>query len=60
MMANNQKTIDSPDEAAVGSRDPKGPIPKEPAQGSAGESDGVSGTAGDVKNQDNPTSVPSS
>jgi len=57
-MSDNKKTIDSPDEKSVGSRDPKGPIPKEPPQGSAGESDGVMGTAGDVKNQDNPTSYP--
>lgn len=57
-MANHEKTIDSPDEAAVGSRDPKGPIPKEPPQGSAGEDDGVLGTAGNVPNQDNPTSYP--
>ena len=57
-MSEDKKTIDSPDEASVGSRDPKGPIDKEPPQGSAGESDGVSGTAGDVKNQDNPTSYP--
>lgn len=57
-MREDHKTIDSPDEKSVGSRDPKGPIPKEPIEGSAGESDGVSGTAGDVKNQDNPTSVP--
>lgn len=57
-MSEGKKTIDSPDEASVGSRDPKGPIPKEPPQGSAGESDGVMGTAGDVKQQDNPTSQP--
>lgn len=57
-MANNEKTIDSPDEAAVGSRDPKGPIPKEPPQGSAGEDDGVMGSGGTVRNQDNPTSYP--
>jgi hypothetical protein len=57
-VADNKKTIDSPDEAAVGSRDPKGPIPKEPPQGSAGEDDGVLGTGGDVRNQDNPTSYP--
>jgi hypothetical protein len=57
-MSDGKKTIDSPDEAAVGSRDPKGPIPKEPTEGSAGEEDGVSGTAGNVKNQDSPTSVP--
>jgi hypothetical protein len=57
-MNETKKTIDSPDEASVGSREPKGPIPKEPPEGSAGESDGVAGTAGDVKNQDNPTSVP--
>ena len=57
-MTEGKKTIDSPDEKSVGSRDPKGPIPKEPVEGSAGESDGVMGTAGDVKNQDNPTSVP--
>ena len=48
-----RKTIDSPDEKSVGSRDPK-----EPVEGSAGESDGVMGTAGDNKQQDNPTSVP--
>ena len=54
----SEKTIDSSDEKSVGSRDPKGPIPKEPPQGSAGESDGVMGTAGDNKQQDNPTSVP--
>ncbi|MFD1612641.1 hypothetical protein ACFSCW_12595 [Sphingomonas tabacisoli] len=53
-----RKTIDSPDEKSVGSRDPKGPMPKEPVEGSAGESDGVMGTAGDNKQQDNPTSVP--
>lgn len=57
-MNEGHKTIDSPDEASVGSREPKGPIPKEPVQGSAGEDDGVAGTAGNVKNQDNPTSVP--
>lgn len=57
-MPEPKKTIDSPDENAVGSRDPKGPSPKEPIEGSAGESDGVSGTAGDVKSQDNPTSLP--
>jgi hypothetical protein len=57
-MLEPKKTIDSPDEKSVGSREPKGPIPKEPIEGSAGESDGVMGTAGDVKQQDNPTSVP--
>jgi hypothetical protein len=57
-MSEGKKTIDSPDEKSVGSRDPKGEIPKEPPQGSAGESDGVMGTAGDVKQQDSPTSVP--
>ncbi|HEV2568100.1 hypothetical protein [Sphingomonas sp.] len=57
-MSEDKKTIDSPDEKSVGSRDSKGPIPKELPQGSAGESDGVMGTAGDVKQQDNPTSVP--
>jgi hypothetical protein len=57
-MSEGKKTIDSPDEKSVGSRDPKEPIPKEPIEGSAGESDGVMGTAGDVKSQDNPTSVP--
>lgn len=57
-MLEPKKTIDSPDEKSVGSRDPKSPIPKEPIEGSAGESDGVMGTAGDVKSQDNPTSVP--
>ena len=57
-MSDGNKTIDSPDEKSVGSRDPKGTVPKEPPQGSAGESDGVTGTAGDVKQQDNPTSVP--
>lgn len=57
-MTDDKKTIDSPDEAAVGSRDPKGPVPKEPPQGSAGEDDGVMGTAGTVKEQDNPTSTP--
>lgn len=57
-MADGKKTIDSPDEAAVGSRDPKGPIPKEPPQGSAGEDDGVMGTGGTVKEQNSPTSVP--
>ncbi|NNM76243.1 hypothetical protein HJG53_04915 [Sphingomonas sp. ID1715] len=55
-MSDGKKTIDSPDEKSVGSRDPKGPIPKEPIEGSAGETDGVMGTAGDVKQQDNPTS----
>ena len=55
-MSESKKTIDSPDEKAVGSRDPKGPVPKEPIEGSAGEEDGVMGTAGVVKNQDNPTS----
>ena len=57
-MLEPKKTIDSPDPAAVGSRDPKGPIPKEPVEGSAGEDDGVGGTGGNVKNQDNPTSLP--
>lgn len=57
-MLEPKKTIDSPNEGTVGSREPKGPIPKEPTEGNAGESDGVSGTAGDVKSQDNPTSVP--
>jgi hypothetical protein len=57
-MLEPKKTIDSPDEKSVGSREPKGPAPKEPIEGSAGESDGVMGTAGDVKSQDNPTSVP--
>jgi hypothetical protein len=57
-MSDDKKTIDSPDAGTVGSRDPKGPIPKEPTEGSAGESDGVMGTAGDVQNQDNPTSYP--
>jgi hypothetical protein len=57
-MTDGKKTIDSPDESSVGSRDPKGKLPKEPPQGSAGESDGVLGTAGDNKQQDNPTSVP--
>ena len=57
-MSEGKKTIDSPDQASVGSRDPKGEVPKEPPQGGAGESDGVMGTAGDVKQQDNPTSVP--
>jgi hypothetical protein len=57
-MSDGKKTVDSPDEKSVGSRDPKGAIPKEPVEGSAGESDGVMGTAGDVKQQDNPTSYP--
>ena len=57
-MLEPKKTIDSPDEKSVGSRDPKGPTPKRPIEGSAGESDGVAGTAGDVKSQDNSTSVP--
>lgn len=57
-MSDGKKTIDSPDENSIGSRDPKGPVPKEPIEGSAGESDGVAGTAGDVKQQDNPASVP--
>ena len=57
-MHEDNKTIDSPDKASVGSRDPKGPAPKEPVEGSAGEDDGVAGSAGNVKNQDSPTSVP--
>lgn len=57
-MSDGKETIDSPDPKSVGSRDPKGPIPKEPVEGSAGASDGVMGTAGDVKQQDNPASVP--
>lgn len=57
-MSDDKKTIDSPDEKSVGSRDLKGPIPKEPVEGSAGEEDGVMGTAGVVQNQNNPTSYP--
>ena len=57
-MSDDKNRIDAPDEKSVGSRDPKGPILKEPTEGSAGESDGVADTAGDVKQQDNPTSVP--
>jgi len=57
-MTDEKKTIDSPDEAAVGSRDPKGPVPKEPPQGSAGEDDGVMGTGGTVREQDSPTGLP--
>ncbi|NUR10667.1 MAG: hypothetical protein HOQ20_02300 [Bradyrhizobium sp.] len=57
-MSDDKNRIDAPDEKSVGSRDPKGPIPKEPIEGSAGEDDGVGGTGGTVKNQDNPTSVP--
>ena len=57
-MSNPKNPIDSPDEKSVGSRDPKGKVPKEPIEGSAGEEDGVMGTAGIVQNQNNPTSVP--
>jgi hypothetical protein len=57
-MNNDQKSVDAPAKGSVGSRDPKGPIPKEPTEGSAGEDDGVGGTGGNVKNQDNPTSLP--
>ena len=58
-MSDGKKTIDSPDEAQVGSRDIKGGNPeREPVRGSAGEEDGVMGTAGVVKTQDKPTSVP--
>ena len=57
-MSTPKNPIDSPDEKSVGSRDPKGKVPKEPIEGSAGEEDGVMGTAGVVQNQNNPTSVP--
>lgn len=57
-MSDDKNRIDAPDEKSVGNRDPKGPIPKEPIEGSAGEDDGVGGTGGNVKNQDNATSVP--
>jgi hypothetical protein len=58
MMSNPKNPIDSPDEESVGSTKPKGPIPKEPIEGGAGEEDGVMGTAGVNKEQNNPTSVP--
>ena len=57
-MSNEKNPIDSPDEKSVGSREPKEKLPKEPIEGSAGEEDGVMGTAGVVENQNNPTSVP--
>jgi hypothetical protein len=57
-MSDDKKRIDAPDLKSVGSRNSKGPIPKEPIEGSAGEDDGVGGTGGNVMNQDNPTSVP--
>jgi hypothetical protein len=58
VMSNPRNPIDSPDEKSVGRREPKGPVPKEPIEGSAGEEDGVMGTAGVNKEQNNPTSVP--
>ena len=57
-MSNPKNPIDSPDEKSVGSREPKGKVPKEPIEGGAGEEDGVMGTAGVNKQQNNPTSVP--
>jgi hypothetical protein len=57
-MSDDKKQIDAPDEESVGSRVPKGPIPKEPIEGSAGEDDGVGGTGGNVNNQDEAASVP--
>ena len=57
-MTEDRKTIDSPDEKSVGSRDPKEPIP-DVSPGGGGEDDGgAGGSGGTVRNQDNPTSVP--
>lgn len=57
-MLEPKKTIDSPDEKSVGSREPKEPIEGEAIGGSSGETHGPAGAGGDVGNQDNPTSVP--
>lgn len=57
-MADERKTIDSPDEKSVGSRDPKGPIPENPVREGGNSGGEAGGSDGAVPAQDNPTSYP--
>lgn len=57
-MADDHKTIDSPDEKSVGSRDSKGPIPENPVKEGGNSGGEAGGSDGAVPSQDNPTSYP--